>query len=29
MSARVKRLDEIAIHQMRVLSEADNRNLLK
>ncbi len=23
------RLNEIAIHQMRVLSETDNRNLLK
>lgn len=26
---RLKRLNEIAIHQMRVLSEVDNRNLLK
>ena len=26
---RLKRLNEIAIHQMRVLSETDNRNLLK
>jgi hypothetical protein len=25
----LKRLNEIAIHQMRVLSETDNRNLLK
>ena len=29
MSARVKRLNEIAIRHMRVLSETDNRNLLK
>ena len=26
---RLKRLNEIAIHQMRVLSEVDNRKLLK
>ncbi len=26
---RLKRLNEIAIHQMRVLSQVDNRNLLK
>ena len=29
MNARAKRLNEIAIHQMRVLSETDNRHLLK
>ena len=28
-SQRLKRLNEIAIHQMRVLSQVDNRNLLK
>ena len=28
-SQRLKRLNEIAIHQMRVLSETDNRKLLK
>ena len=26
---RLKRLNEIAIHQMRILSQVDNRNLLK
>jgi len=29
MSARTKRLNPIAVHQVRVLSEIDNRNLLK
>lgn len=29
MSARIKQLNEIGIHQMRGLSETDNRNLLK
>lgn len=29
MSARTKRLDEIAIHQMRVQSETGSRKLLK
>ena len=29
MSARTKWLNPIAIHQMRVLSEIGNRNLLK
>ena len=29
MKARTKRLNEIVIHQMRALSETDNRHLLK
>ena len=29
MSAIAKRLNEIAVHQMRVLSEMDNRHLRK